>query len=240
MKKPRYDLIDAHWVYPDGWAAVEIGNDLGIPVVVSARGDDINVYSGMRKIGPLLNETLTSSEHIIAVSQSIKRNIVSLGIKEEKISVIPNGVCTKTFHLGSKEKARRKLGISGKVFMAMSVGRLEKEKGFDLLIDSWKIITKQINKNGQLFIAGSGSLFGSLSQQIEELSLKSNVVLVGHIGNEQLVDWYNAADIFCLGSRREGSPNVVLEAGACGLPVVVPSIDAFLEAVHDNKTGISC
>src|SRR5207253_2297971 len=93
-----FDLIDAHYVYPDGFAAVQLGQELGVPVVITARGTDINLFSQMPHIRPLLEEALEDATGVIAVSGALKQRIVELGISAEKVAVIRNGIHREIFH----------------------------------------------------------------------------------------------------------------------------------------------
>ncbi|HZI89510.1 MAG TPA: glycosyltransferase, partial [Candidatus Polarisedimenticolia bacterium] len=93
-----FDVIDAHYVYPDGFAAVEIGRALGVPVVVSARGSDINLFREIAAVRPHLERTLREAAALIAVSAALGRAIEELGGSKAKLHIIPNGVDARKFH----------------------------------------------------------------------------------------------------------------------------------------------
>src|SRR5208283_1007922 len=88
----HFDCIDAHFVYPDGLAAVLLGKLLGVPVVVSVRGTDINVFPSFSMIRPMLLWTLRKAGGIVAVSGALKGALIDLGLPPEAVCVIPNGV----------------------------------------------------------------------------------------------------------------------------------------------------
>ena len=118
-----FDLIDAHYVYPDGFAAVLFGWIFKKPVVVSARGSDINLFKTFPLIRKLLQYVLRKAARVVAVSKALKEAMVQLGIPEEKISGIPNGVDPEKFYPVPKEQARKELGLPNRRTV-LSVGNL--------------------------------------------------------------------------------------------------------------------
>jgi glycosyltransferase involved in cell wall biosynthesis len=113
QKEFNFDIIDAHYAYPDGYAATLLSNYFKKPVVVSARGSDINLYREFLIIRKFLRRTLLKANKVVAVCQALKKGIVRLGVPEEKISVIPNGVDRCKFSPAPKEEARRRLKLPG-------------------------------------------------------------------------------------------------------------------------------
>ncbi len=235
MKERRFDLIDAHYVYPDGLAAVMLGKLFKIPVVVSARGSDINVFPRFRTIRPLVRWVLASADAVIAVSHGLKERMVELGCPPEKITVIPNGVDSAQFQPSPRSHMRDRLGLPLGGRIVLSVGNLTENKGFQILIEAVARLRERW-QNLILVIIGEGAFRKQLERQIRFLRLENAVRLVGAQPNESLGAWYNSADLFCLASRDEGCPNVVLEAMACGLPVVVTPLGA--ELVSSSTLGV--
>ncbi len=133
----RFDCIDAHYVYPDGFAGVLLGKVLSLPLVVSARGTDINVFPSFPAIRPLIVWTLRKAAGIIAVSSSLKNAMINLGLPSGKISVIPNGVDTNRFHQIPQAKARQSLGLSMDEKIVVSVASLTEGKNHALLISAF-------------------------------------------------------------------------------------------------------
>jgi len=214
-----YDIIDAHYVYPDGFAAILLGKLLRKPVVVSARGSDINLFSEFLTIRPLIREVMVRADGLIAVSESLKARMVELGCAPEKIRVIGNGVDTIKFQSRPKNEMRRLLGLPADRSILLSIGNLTENKGFHILIEAVASLRRQ-NSGVLLVIIGEGVYGSHLSGKIRDLGLEGNVRLVGTQPHEELSAWYSAADVFCLASATEGCPNVVMEAMACGLPVI--------------------
>jgi glycosyltransferase involved in cell wall biosynthesis len=232
-----FDCIDAHFVYPDGFAAVRLGKRLGLPVVVSARGTDINVYPSFRLIRPMLRWTLTNAAGAIAVSADLKNKMIALGIPEAKIQVIANGVDTARFHPLETKSARKQLGLPEEGPVAVSVGSLIESKGHHLLIAAVAKLAARFPKL-RLYVIGEGVYRAKLEELVREKQLQESVFLAGNRPNEELPFWFSAADVSCLISSREGWPNVVSEALACGTPVLATRIGGIPEIINSSELGI--
>lgn len=235
MRRYRFDLIDAHYVYPDGLAAVMLGRLFNIPVVVSARGSDIHLFPKFRTIRPLIQQVLKRADAVIAVSQGLKDRMVTLGCPAEKIRVISNGVDSVQFRPASQAEARKRLGLPLTSTIILSVGQLNDNKGFHILIEAAAQLRARW-PDLMLVIVGEGSARAKLEEQIKLLRIEDSVKLVGAQPHGSLPAWYNASDMFCLASLNEGCPNVVLEAIACGLPIVTTQVGA--EIVVSDSIGI--
>lgn len=232
-----FHCVDAHYVYPDGFAGVLLGKMLGVPVFVSARGTDVNLFPSFRLIRPMIRYALRKSTGAIAVCQALKDAMVELGIPGEKIEVIGNGVDTERFHPVEQEESRRLLGLSGILPILIAVGSLIPRKGYQFLIPAIAKIVPRYPRLG-LFIIGEGSYRPALETLIQEHKLTAHVHMIGHKSNEKLRLWYNAGDLSCLVSSREGWPNVILESLACGTPVVATGVWGAPEVITSPDLGI--
>jgi glycosyltransferase involved in cell wall biosynthesis len=175
---------------------------------------------------------------VIAVSQALKDVMVELGVHADRVVVIPNGVDSSKFFPVPREEARAKLGLPRKT-MLLSVGHLTPVKGFDLLIRAFKLIIDAGQEtNLHLAIVGQGEARKELEHLVSSLNLNAHVQLVGAVPHRELYLWYNAADLFCLASSREGCPNVLLESLACGIPVVGVRIGGIPEIINADYLGI--
>lgn len=232
----RFDCIDAHYVYPDGFAAVLLGRLLGVPVFVSARGTDINVFPSFPLIRRMILWTLRSATGIISVSNALKNAMVDLGISPEGIRVIPNGVNTERFHPIAKSEARRTLSLPDESEVAVCVASLTETKNHALLISSFVKILATLPR-AKLFLVGEGPLRAPLEEQISKLEIRENVTLVGPRPNEELALWFNAANVSCLASSREGWPNVLMESLSCGTPVVATRVGGVSEIICSPELG---
>jgi len=236
-RQQHFDCIDAHYVYPDGFAAVLLGKALDLPVVISARGTDINVFPSFLAIRPMIRWALHHAAGIVAVAASLKNSMVDLGIPAERISVIPNGVDVHRFRPMEQAEARRELSLTRGCRIAVSVGSLTEGKNHKLLTSAFAEIVK-IDPGAQLHILGEGPLRGELEQLVHTLSLEKNVFLAGARPNEELRIWFSAADVSCLVSSREGWPNVLMESLACGTPVLATRVGGIPEIVVSPELGV--
>jgi teichuronic acid biosynthesis glycosyltransferase TuaC len=232
----HFDCIDAHYIYPDGLAAVLLGKVLGLPVVLSARGTDINVFPSFWTIRPMIVWSLRSAAGIIAVAAALKSAIVNLGLPSEKVCVIPNGVDLERFHPIDKSEARRTLALPVKGKIAISVGSLTEVKNHKLLISAFAKVAEGL-PDLRLYIVGDGPLRLALENLIRGLRLQEKVSLVGPRPNQELALWFSAADVSCLVSFREGWPNVLMESIACGTPVVATRVGGVPEILCSPGLG---
>jgi glycosyltransferase involved in cell wall biosynthesis len=233
----QFDCIDAHYVYPDGFAAILLGKALKLPVVVSARGTDINSFSQMPTIRPMIRWTLRRASKVIAVSQALADSMIALGTPPSKISVIPNGVDVERFHPVDRALARQNLGLSPDAKIAVAVGSLTEGKGHALLIEAMATLAKD-HPEYQLYIIGLGPLREQLLKMTDDFHLGRNAFVLGSRPNEELQAWFSAADVSCLVSAREGWPNVVTESLACGTPLIATRVGGVPEILVNDELGI--
>jgi glycosyltransferase involved in cell wall biosynthesis len=233
----QFDCIDAHYVYPDGFAAALLGKTLGLPVVVSARGTDINVFPSFRLIRPMIEWTLKHVAGGIGVSTPLLEAMVAHGLPRTRARVIGNGVDLQRFYAVDALLARAHLKLSADKPLIVAVGGLVPSKGLSLLISAIAKVKKRY-PDVQLYVIGKGSERSKLETLVAQLQLQNSVFLVGPRPNEQLKDWYSAAQLTCLASSREGWANVLLESMACGTPVVATRIGGTTEVISSPQLGI--
>ncbi len=242
QKEFNFDIIDTHFLYPDGFAGVLIAKVLCKPVIISARGGDVTLYFKFSIIRFLSLYALKKVDKIIAVAESLKDEMIKFNIPAEKIMVIPNGVDIEKFHPINMKQARGELNLPLDKKILLSVGSLVERKGFHYLIDAVNEIVKRGIKDILLIIIGGpnpeGDFSNELKAQIDRLELNYVVKLVGAKTHNELYKWYSAADLFCLASLREGCPNVVLESLACGLPVICSRIAGIPQIITSSDYGI--
>lgn len=237
VREQQFDCIDAHFVYPDGFAAVLLGKEFGLPVVASARGTDINLYPSIRHIRPILKYTVQQARGLIGVCSALSDEMVALGAAKENVRTIGNGVDSSRFYPVDQASARSELGIPANRKVVVAVGSLIVRKGYHLLIPA----IAELKKRGVpalLYIAGEGEHRAYLEELISELGLQNDVSLLGNVPNEKLKSLYSAADVSCLSSSREGWANVLLESMACGTPVVASRIWGTPEVVVSDELGL--
>ncbi|MGI6790287.1 glycosyltransferase [Aminivibrio sp.] len=227
IKTEKFDIVHAHWAYPHGAIANKLGKILKIPSVISAHGSDINKQA--IKNNRFLKSTLITLEEatqVIFVSSSLRKNATSLGYKDYNSTVIPNGIDSKIFKPMKKIEIKQKLNI--KEFCVGFVGNLIPVKRAECLPMIFKEISL-INPKTAFLVVGDGILRKKIEFECNKLGI--DVRFTGMIPQENVPFYMNAMDVLILPSRSEGWPCVVLEAQACGIPVVGSENGGIPEAV---------
>ena len=227
----HFDAIDAHYMYPDGVAAVWLGRTLGLPTVVTARGTDINLIPRYAVPRALIRQAIRGATALIAVSAALKTRLVALGAPEHKVTVLRNGVDTSLFRPMDRCACRAALGLARPTLL--SVGHLIERKGHHRVIQAMTRLNQF-----DLLIVGDGPERNRLTNMAERLGLKDRVRLLGAVPHHELPTLYSAADILVLASSREGWANVLLEAMACGTPVVASNVWGNPEVVREASAGV--
>jgi glycosyltransferase involved in cell wall biosynthesis len=225
-----FDLIDAHYFYPDGVAAAKLGAALGKPVVITARGSDLNVIPQHRLPRRQIKTTAARVAAVVTVSEALKRQAEALGIESGRISVLRNGVDLERFRPLDRSVIRARLGLAGPVWLA--VGNLVELKGVHITLGA---LAK--SPGAVLLVAGDGPEAWRLRQLASELGIEAHVRFLGNVPQARLLEYYNAADVLMLASSREGMPNVVLESLACGTPVVAAPFAGAEELISAPEAG---
>jgi glycosyltransferase involved in cell wall biosynthesis len=226
-----FDIIDAHYLYPDGVAAVMLGKLLNKPVVITARGTDVNLIPDYYLPRRWILWAADQCRHMVTVSEALRQQLVSLGASAQRITTLRNGVDLDFFRpMGKREEIRKRLNIRG--FTVLSVGHLIERKGHDHVIRALADLP-----NVNLVIAGDGELRQSLRNLAVSVGVSDRVHWAGLLSHQELVEYYNAVDALVLASSREGMPNVLLESLACGNPVVATPYWGNPEVVTDPVAG---
>ena len=225
-----FDLIDAHYVYPDGVAAAWLGAKLGKPVVVTARGTDLHLIPNYRIPRLLIRNAFKRCAAVVTVSRALAECARALGPPSLRIEVLRNGVDLDLFREQERAEVRRELNISGPTLI--SVGLLIPRKGHELIIQTLVSLP-----DAQLLICGEGPMRHQLARHAERLGVSNRVRFLGRVAHEELSRYYSAADVLVLASFREGWPNVLLEAMACGTPVVATAVGAVPEFIDHPHAG---
>lgn len=230
-----FDVIDAHYYYPDGVAAALLARWLGKPFVVTARGTDLNLIPRYALPRRMMQWTARRAQASIGVCAALIDVLRGWRIDESRLKVMRNGVDLERFHPLPQAEARAGLGLpDGPLILA--VGYLIERKGHDLVIDALARL-RASHPALRLAIVGDGPERAALGVLAESLGVADRVLFVGSRPNAELYRWYSAADLFVLASSREGWANVLLEAMACGTPVVATNIWGTPEVVADASIG---
>lgn len=239
-KNLDFDVIDAHFVYPDGIAAVLIGKILRKSVVITLRGPrNTSPSSLLRKMQ--IGYALNNAQKVFAVSDSLKELALQYGIPATKVKVIPNGVDITKFKQKDKAEMRKKLNLPLHKRIIISVGGIVERKGFHRVINVLPQIIRTM-PNILYVILGGPSVEGDFSQylkrQVNNLQLTEYVIFAGPKPHKEVCDWLNAADVFCLATKAEGWANVFFEALACGKPVVTTNVGGNSEVINSKDYGM--
>jgi glycosyltransferase involved in cell wall biosynthesis len=226
-----FDVIDAHYFYPDGVAAVMLGKWLGKPVVITARGSDINLIANFIIPRRLILWAGRTSARVVTVCEALRQDLIRLGIGSEHIITLRNGVDLDRFRPVDRTAARAALKLSG--FTLLSVGALVPRKGHDIII---KTLTEL--SDAQLVIIGEGPERKNLQKLAQGLGVANRVNFMGALPQSELRGYYGAADALVLASSREGWANVLLETMACGTPVVASAVSGTPEVVTACEAGV--
>ncbi len=230
-----FDVIDAHYYYPDGVAAAMLALWFGKPLVVTARGSDVNLIPDYRVPRWLIQWAAGQARASIGVSAALVDRLRQLGTAADRLHVMRNGVDLDRFAVLDSADMRSQLGIQGAP-VVLSVGNLQEHKGQRLVVEAFALL-RQRQPGAQLLIVGDGPDRGHLERQIAAAGLSDAATLVGAVPNTELARWYSAADVLVLASSREGWPNVLLEAMACGTPVVASRVGGVPEIVQNATAG---
>jgi teichuronic acid biosynthesis glycosyltransferase TuaC len=235
-----FDLIDAHFAYPDGLAAALLGKVFRIPVVITLRGSIVRLrhYPLHRS---QIRWALRRASRVLAVSQSLKEVAAGLGVPADHIRVIPNGVDADVFVPREPADARRLLGLPAQATIVLSVGGLNDGKGHHRVVAQLPELARRFPE--LLYVVVGGERPGDSSRSLIEsvaarLGVTNRVRLVGERPHDEVATWLAAADLFCLATRSEGWANVLLESLACGTPVVSTRVGGNAEIVSHEGLGI--
>ena len=222
-----FDLIDAHFGYPDGVAAALLAWWFDRPVVITLRGSELEM-ARYRLRAAAMRWALRRADRVIAVSEPLAALARTLSAPPERVRVIGNGVDLDRFRPMSRTAARQELGIDDHATLIVSIGHLAPVKGFDLLLRVLQPLAAERPDLKLVIVGGaaptSGGYPARLASGIEQLGLSGHVSVTGPVDRRQVARWLNAADLFVLASEREGSSNALREAMACGCPAVVSDV----------------
>jgi glycosyltransferase involved in cell wall biosynthesis len=234
-----FDLIDAHFAYPDGLAAVLLGRLFGRPVTITERGTLATFPRGTLR-RRLADWALRRADRVIAVAQPLADLALEAGVPAARVSVIENGVDAGRFALRDRAEARRRLGVPEGVHLMVSVGHLSRRKGFHRVLAAMPALLPHVPDLRLTIVGGpgaEGNIGPQLARMTAELGLGDRVTLAGPRPPEEVALWLAAADLFVLASDHEGCPNVVWEALACGRPVVATRV-GHIERMVPEFAGI--
>lgn len=223
-----FDVIDAEFFWPDGVAAAALGRALGVPVSIKARGSDIRFWGARPKVAEQIRGAGNAADGLLAVSEALKQDMVSLGLPAERIRVHYTGVDADRFRPIGRAAAKASLGVSGPLIV--TVGNLIPRKGQRVAIQ----VAERVPE-ATLLLVGDGPDRGELETLARGLG--SRVRFLGSRPHDEIPTLLAAADVMLLPTRSEGLANVWVESLASGTPVVTPDIAGAREAIDRPAAG---
>lgn len=240
LKRERnVGIIDAHFAYPSGYAAVRLGRWLDLPVTITLRGTETRHLQDPR-LARRAVAAVRDASRVFSVSDSLRRLFVGRGIASEHIHVIGNGVDVEKFRPIARHEARRALGLPDDGKVLVSVGGLVERKGFHRVIAVLPDLIRRTPDLHYLVVGGpsaEGDNGAALRAQVRSLGLDRHVHFTGALPAERVHVPLSAADVFVLSTSNEGWANVFLEAMACGLPVVTTDVGGNREVIAHPQLG---
>jgi teichuronic acid biosynthesis glycosyltransferase TuaC len=228
------DVINVHWMYPDGFGTVLAAKLLGIPVVTHSLGCDINESATYPSRRFFIKLALKWADFNISVSEELRKKTVQIGSLSERTITIMNGVNKELFKSRDKIFIRQNLSLPEDKTLFLYAGNFNIEKGLEVLIRAFYQVHKKY-RNALLVVVGSGPLEKEIYQLVSELGIASKIIFVGRVTHDQIPEYLAAADFLCLPSLREGCPNIVLEALSTGIPVLSSKVGAVPEMLSSEE-----
>jgi glycosyltransferase involved in cell wall biosynthesis len=226
------DLIFSIFLYPDGYAALKIGKTLSVPVVAMAIGSDIHSIGD--RISALHTRTvLRGVNALVAVSDDLRKQAVSMGAPPEKTQAIVNGCDLSVFRVRDRHDARQKLRVDPASESIVYIGRMDVRKGLRELVQAAVALHPQRPKL-RVYLVGEGPDRPLIESAIKSANAASYIHAMPACAFDDVPVWMAAADLVTLPSYMEGCPNVVLEALACGRPVVATRVGGIPEIMNDE------
>lgn len=235
-------LVHAHCAYPDAVGVALAARLLRIPYVVTAHGSDINVYAEQRMLRPQVRWALRHAAGVIAVSRGIEEKIGRLTkLGPARLERIPcAGFDPRMFCPRERDDARDSIGLRDRRHVVLFVGQLVPVKGVEFLIEAWGGLKHRgaIGERDLLVLIGDGPERDKLERRIGTVGVVDTVRLAGALAHAEVANWVAAATLLCLPSHNEGTPNVIVEALACGIPVVASRVGGVPDLIQEGNNGL--
>jgi glycosyltransferase involved in cell wall biosynthesis len=236
------DVFHVHCAYPDAVGLALVASVVRVPFVVTAHGSDVNVYGLRPGIRGQLRWALKRAATTIAVSKPLQRKLEVLAPESaERVQHIPcAGFDPRVFAPRDRQSARRELGLHSHAKVVVFAGHLLPVKGIDILLQTWRGLEQsgRVGRYDRLIVLGEGPLRSRSEREVSAWGLASEVQFRGEVAQEELADWLGCADLVCIPSRSEGTPNVMVEAFASGRPVVAAAVGGIPELLSPGQNGL--
>lgn len=228
------DIIFSYFLYPDGFAALKIGQALGVPVAAMAVGSDVHNIRDRFSVKHT-RTVLREADFLVAISDDLRKRMVTMGAPPEKTRTILSGCDISVFHPADRLAARQKLGIAPTAEAVVYVGRMDLRKGLRELVEA-AVSLHPLRPNLHVYIVGEGPDRPLIDSAIQNSNAASYIHALPGCAFDDVAVWMAAAHLVTLPSYMEGYPNVVVEALACGRPVVATNVGGIPE-ILTNEYG---
>jgi teichuronic acid biosynthesis glycosyltransferase TuaC len=226
------DLIFSYFLYPDGYAAVKIGETLSVPVIVMGVGSDVHSI-GDRFSRMHTRTVMKKADFVLGISEDLRERCVAMGAPPEKTRAMVSGCDLSVFHVKDCVEARKKLRIDPASEAIVYIGRMDPKKGLLELVEAAAALRSK-HLNLHVFMVGDGPDRPLIENAIQAKDAGSYIHALPGCSFDEVADWMAAADVVTLPSYMEGCPNVILEALACGRPVVATNVGGIPEIMNDE------
>jgi glycosyltransferase involved in cell wall biosynthesis len=226
------DILLSYFVYPEGYAALLVGKALNIPVIATGLGSDINRISD-RITALKTRKVLREADFLFTVSDHLRQKSIAMGAHPETSRALINGCDLAVFKVGNRLEARTRLGIDPAIDAAVYIGRMDVNKGLRELVEA-AVALHAKRPNLHVYLVGEGPDRPIIESTIQSHHASGYVHALPGCPPSDVFDWMTAANLVTLPSYMEGCPNVVLEALACGRPVVSTNVGGIPEIMSDE------
>ena len=230
----QIDVILGCWAFPDGVAAIILAKLLGVAVAVKVHGSDLNVVPKDRSLRRVLSWGLPHANRLIAVSRPLGERAIELGVARDRVEVVSNGIDREIFKPQDRAQARRDLQLDADKRWILYVGRLDPAKGVLDLLEAFARLAPA-HPDLRLALVGDGPAMEACRQAAS--TLEGRITLPGSLDMPTVARWIAACDVLTLPSWNEGTPNVLLEAFACGRRVVSTRVGGIPDVVSSPRLG---
>jgi len=227
-------LVLSSWIYPDSCAVSKLAEEFGFPFVAIAQGSDVHQYLKIPVRRKIIVESLKRASAVITRSGELARLLGEAGVSKEKLHPVYNGIDFEVFKPGNQGEARRELGLPATGKIVLFVGNFYDIKNPLLLIEAFSRLS-HLEELPHLVMIGGGPL--ETEAQALAKANGTRVIFAGRRKASEVARYMQAADLLCLPSKNEGVPNVILEAFACGLPVLASNVGGIPEVLNADYLG---
>ena len=232
------DVALGSWLYPAGCALSDLCEGSNTPLVLITQGSDTHQYLKNEVRRQKILKAIDRANSVICRSEDLARRLATSGAPREKLNVIYNGIDPNVFFPVDRSRSRKQLGASAESPILLFVGNLLPVKNPLFLLQAHAELNQRRTRKGifpaKLHLIGQGPMEKTIRRETLRLQTQDHVELLGRREPDEIALRMNAANVFCLSSRNEGFPNVLLEAMACNLPVVSTDVGGIKEKIRNT------